>query len=764
MDTRTAWSTAWGVVAGIFGAGAIAWYVAAAPNDSHLPTWPAIALVIGCLIGLYCMFAALLSKWPFPRFTSATDESPSRRISGQEEAEILPQTETASTRGRIPPFGFPLVRNVFVGRGDELEALHEALKVADHAVVSKAIIGLDGVGKSRLAAEFVRAHNEEYDVVAWIRAEDGGIADLADFARELSQPIEGLSPKERADAALDWLTRTDCRWLLVLDNVEAPEDLEACMPRFGGGRVIVTSRNRAVAHYVPALPLGPFKPSTAIDYLVRQSRRANDRESAARLAEALGYLPLALSHAGAYCANGTSFDDYLSMLESLPARELFDINPESSYTDAIASTWKPSIEAAKGRAPLAADVLHISAYFAPDGIPKALFARLIDVNSASESKQLRDAFSALAQFSLATVGDDSIDVHRLLQKVVRDDGRARNDRQTPLFALDAIDNAFPSDIGSPPEWSRCELLLPHVLALTKAFDNPGDAEPRVLSLLSRASRYLLSSGGTGRALAVTQYAVKRAALTVGQDDPSTLLLRNEVATAYQRDGQTNEAIALFKSTLVDCERILGPDDDVTLIVGNNLGLAYRLGNKNEDAISILEPLLVHREKEFGRDHPATLAVRNNLALAYASVRGREEEALAAFEAVLADSTRVFGPEHPNTLATRSNVAAVYRAAGRIDDAIDAYVALRADTARILGLDHPDALATRRLLGNTYREKRRLDDAIAVYEPLLADSKRVFGVDHPTTLAIKESLVSLYRADGNAAKAAALVTDNPDIGS
>jgi hypothetical protein len=64
--------------------------------------------------------------------------------------------------------------------------------VGDRAVVTQAITGLGGVGKSRLAEHYVAAHLDDYDVVARIRAEEG-VVDLADLASELGETVDELS-------------------------------------------------------------------------------------------------------------------------------------------------------------------------------------------------------------------------------------------------------------------------------------------------------------------------------------------------------------------------------------------------------------------------------------------------------------------------------------------------------------------------------------------------------------------------------------------
>ena len=80
-------------------------------------------------------------------------------------------------------FNLPMVAPAFTGRDRELDQVADsALAVADRAVITQAISGLGGVGKSQLAARYLQLRANGYDIVAWIRAEDGGIADLAVLA------------------------------------------------------------------------------------------------------------------------------------------------------------------------------------------------------------------------------------------------------------------------------------------------------------------------------------------------------------------------------------------------------------------------------------------------------------------------------------------------------------------------------------------------------------------------------------------------------
>jgi hypothetical protein len=119
-----------------------------------------------------------------------------RRATG---IHLLGPEEQLWWRSRVR-FNLPAVTASFTGRENELRTLDDALEVADRAVITQAINGLGGIDKSQLAARYVQQRADDYDVVAWIRAEDGGIVDLAQLAAKLGVPVEALPP-QRARAA-----------------------------------------------------------------------------------------------------------------------------------------------------------------------------------------------------------------------------------------------------------------------------------------------------------------------------------------------------------------------------------------------------------------------------------------------------------------------------------------------------------------------------------------------------------------------------------
>ncbi|MGH2839723.1 MAG: tetratricopeptide repeat protein [Solirubrobacteraceae bacterium] len=644
----------------------------------------------------------------------------------------------------------------FTGRSVELDKLAAHLQAEDRAVITQAITGLGGVGKTQLAARYVQRYGSDYDVVAWVRVEDGGTADLAMLAATLGLNVSSLTAQERADQALRWLERCDERWLLVLDNVNGPEQLESCCPAGGNGRVLITSRNRDLEQIAPTMSIDVFDQATAIEYLLSRTGRTSEHEEARTLARALGGLPLALSHAGAYCAKATSFAEYLTLLDDLPPSALYDRSPEAFYRQTVASTWQPSIRAASKEAPVAPHVLAMAAHLAPDDIPRALFDALIDDTKAHQRKQLADAIAALDRYSLATIERETLSVHRLLQRVIRDTTAASELLDAAgRAALRALTEAMPTDPQQPQYWPLYEHLLTHILALTETLDQPADIAPQLIELLNHGCVYLLHAGTFQRAMETTILTARYATDLLGAKHPDTLTARANLASSYWQAGRTSDAIELLEQVLADRERLLGPEHPDTLTTRANLAHSYAQAGRTSDAITIEEQVLADRERLLGPEHPDTLTTRANLANSYAQA-GRTSDAIALQEQVLADCERLLGPEHPNTLATRANLASSYWQAGRTSDAIALQEQVLRDRERLLGPEHPSTLTARANLAASYAQAGRTSDAITIKEQVLADCERLLGPEHPDTLTMRANLAHSYRQAGRISDAIELL--------
>ena len=229
------------------------------------------------------------------------------------------------------PFNLRLgsLGDLFKGREEELRALDEQLnqRGASAILQPRAISGLGGIGKTRLAIEYAHRHKEEFTAVLFVSANTRGdleanIAKLCadDTALDLTE-IQGASQAEQYAAAVRWLTQ-NTGWLLILDNVDTGEALEAVQSlaaSLHGGHILITSRLMGWGGSIRTIPLDVLPLEDAVALLLQKANeggrkpRPDDAGKARALATELGCLPLALTHAAAYARwHNKTFDRYLT--------------------------------------------------------------------------------------------------------------------------------------------------------------------------------------------------------------------------------------------------------------------------------------------------------------------------------------------------------------------------------------------------------------------------------------------------------------------
>jgi tetratricopeptide (TPR) repeat protein len=610
---------------------------------------------------------------------------------------------------RAIPWNVPFRRNpFFTGRDDVIESIATSRNTAGVSVITQAISGLGGIGKTQTAVEYAYRYRDRYNAVFWVRAETRAElqAGLVEIARLLNLPEQGA---EVADdvirAVLAWLGSHD-GWLLVFDNADTPTLLTGYLPDNPRGHVLLTSRASTLDPLGVAEPivLRPLSSEDAVRFLfARTGRQPTDADTAvaARIAEALGWLPLALEQAGAFLTETRSplaayevsyRANRLALLErSTPAT--------GDYAASVATTWAMNFSELERASPTAAALLRISAFLAPDAIPLELLVlgaaelgpevSAALTNVGDDPVVLYQTLQPLTRYSLIELDPDAnvYSVHRLVQEHLRASMTEDDQRKWAQRAVRALNQAFPE--ASFPNWPLCDQLIPHVKLAAGWVAKWGFSIDDAGNLLNEGASFLRMRADYTAAEAMHKQSVALAEAAWPPDDERISGRLNNLAFVYLDQLRFEEAERLFARALQIAEATHVPDDSDLVLPLNNLGMLYvRMGRFEMAAPLIDRALALWRETDDQAFFTALLL--NNKAEVLIGL-GRYDEALEFAERALNMRERIGNLE--KTARSYNTLAFLYFKLRRYADADAMFVKAIEAKEQVHGVQHTELIGT-----------------------------------------------------------------------
>jgi tetratricopeptide (TPR) repeat protein len=684
----------------------------------------------------------------------------------------------------------------FVGRTELLQKLHEMLcevapKQDNHRV---ALYGTGGVGKTQAALAYVYAHENDYERIYWISAENeasllSGFDEIATRTR-CTKRMNHCDPKLLAKAVLAWLKQQNS-WLVIIDNLDRIELIDGLLPDLAPGKhTLITTRNQDVRG-IPARGLEVPLPDSneAIEMLYTLSEMESDyqTEEAEKLVQELGQLPLAIEQAASYVREiSTSFAAFLDNYRTR-RKDLHKWQPSGNrhYSHSIATTWSISFKVVQEKNPLAAKLFQVLSFLNPDRIlldfilaGKAAFEDGLK-ELLSDDISLAGALSSLQKLSLLKWSRESkvVSIHRLIQAAVIDDLSEERLRACMSSVVGVCAAAFPTEVTNETR-PLCRQYQDQVIGPLLHCVKLRTVE--TARVMRRVGYLLMEDGQYADSVRLLSHAVEIFSEVMGIDNLRTLNeagvltwishqlgLWNEVdklqegdvkinadaltamdnlAAAYQKHGKWDDAAALHKKTLAARKKFLGEAHADTLASMNNLSVTYWGQGRWEHAVALHKKTLAARKEVLGIRHPDTLMSMNNLAATYQE-QGRWTDSAALKEETLAARKDVLGEEHPDTLKTMNNLAVTYQGQGRWEHAVALHKKTLALRKKVFGDHHPDTLMSMNNLAVTYLDQRRCKEAAALHVETLAARRRLLGEDHPDIWKSMNNLALAYQELG-----------------
>ena len=746
------------------------------------------------------------------------------RLEGEDKNEFL-----RSRYGFLPVespqassfWNVPFGRNrFFTGRTQLLSTLHSQLTQNLRAGLtqSQALTGLGGIGKTQTAIEYAYRYRDAYHTIFWVRAAnlETLVADFVALAHLLELPGRDVQDQMLVVAAVKRWLEQHGSWLLILDNADEPGLLTDFLPTEGAGHIVLTTRAQATGRIASSLSVEKMGVAESIRLLLRRAKLLGIdepldsvsqvvRTQARHIVQALDGLPLALDQAGAYIEEiGCSLSDYLTLYKQ---RRLDLFKRQSSlvsadYPHTVASTWALSFERVEQANPAAAELLRLCAFLDPDAIPEAIITEGSDHLGpvlgpvAADPLLFNEAIQTLRRYSLVKRDPEAklLNLHRLVQVVVRDGLDLETQRQWAERTIRAVSQAFPE--VSFATWLRCELCLPHARACAELMSEYLLSFPEATRLLHQAGIYLRERGLYEQAEPLLQRALTireqgpgtlhpetakslndlgwlyylhgkyaqaepllQRALTIREKElgalhPETATTLNNLGWLYIQESRYAQAEPLLQRALAICEQGPGTLHPETATALNGLGWLYYLHGKYEQAEPLLQQALTIREQVLGLEHPDVGESLNNLAILY-YLWGKYEQAEPLLQRALIIREQMLGPEHPDVGEGLNNLASVKVKQGKYEQAEPLYQRALRIREQVLGPDHSFTALTLDNLGLLYQAQGKYKQAEPLHQRALAIFEQVLGPEHPDTAIALQNLAKLYHAQGQYERAQSL---------
>ncbi|GAP99709.1 tetratricopeptide repeat protein [Leptolyngbya sp. NIES-2104] len=617
----------------------------------------------------------------------------------------------------------------FVGREADMAALHDQLQQSERVVIAS-IHGMGGIGKTELALQYALRHfaGKLYPGgVCWLRSREEVGTQIVSFARSQLglQPPEDLELLEQVRWC--WRNWQAGEVLAVFDDVQQYADVEAFLPPAGEPRfkVLMTTRLLKVAKSVQNFEIKVLDEASALNLLraiVLDGRIDQDLETAKRLCEWLGYLPLGLELVGQYLEHDEDIElssedeNCPGLWQRLQKARLDAIALKETYsgmtaTDGVAAAFELSWQQLDEAEQRLATLLSL---FALAEIPWVHVQSCLPNLSVEELERLRNR-KLLGLHLLQRTGKGMYQLHQLIREFFAAKRSQRADRTELQQSFCQVMVTIAGQIPQTTTVCTIENLIPIMPHLKE-----------VATVLSRC-------------------------LT----DKKLMIALTHIGWFYQGQAAYEEAEKWYEQSCAIIKKRLGNNNVYVAATLTNLGAVYRFQGRYSEAEKLHLQALQIRQQQLGSNHLHVANSLNNLAALYESV-GQYVRAESFYIQALETRRQQLGEDHCDVAQVLNNLANLYRLQGRYSEAQTSFKRSLEIWRQQLGDDHPEVAQGLNNLASLHVDQGDYSEAEISYLQALQIRQQQLGDSHPDVAQTLHNLATLYTSQGRYSEAESLL--------
>ena len=583
--------------------------------------------------------------------------------------------------------------------------------------------------------------------------------------------IGGVETNELA--AKNWLSNLEHPWLLLIDNADDPDiSVEDFFPEGERGFILATTRvPENKVHGTIGSGFYQFESleaEAASDVLLKAAGITHPwdssvRESAALVASALGYLPLALILAGKAIVN-----------------RLCEVG---NYLHFYKKNWERIRQARKASGYSVDDDTNMNVYSSYEVIYRTLEKRT--------TQEAKDAIELLKVFSFLHRENVRVDVllaaakNPWLEFEAKEKGE-QEERITKMVSKSKSWIQLLKELGVGIQetilMDRSPPVLPAMLRDVESLASCEDFEFRLRAALHVLNQWSLITHHDETKTYSTHPLVhvwvrERPQMTTGEQavwcQAATTTLAQAISLPSGSGSPTKQDAALqrglllhvihlrarqaeIRDKIVKNQRLrkrpwpaLTPRfDQRQAIQSAKFSLIYFLCGAWKEAEQLQLAVKNYFCPRLGFEHPTSMRISRFLATTYLS-QGRANEAADLNHQVLQAALNSLGPEHRTTLQVMDQLGEIRRIQGRYRDSEDLHRKAINGMTKTLGADHEDTLLAMDNLGQALWTLFRYEEAKEQHLKATAGMVKhpKMGHTHEKTLSAKENLARTYREIG-----------------
>lgn len=574
--------------------------------------------------------------------------------------------------------------------------------------------------------------------------------------------------------------------MLVIDNADDPAvNYSRFFPTGDQGHILLTSRLHDCKIYatIGSYEFRDMNEEDAVLLLLKSADEDTNskdaKETAKRIVKALGYLPLALTQAGAairqhICSLAGYLDLYKSHRAGLLKRRIVPNNETHHHSVfAVFDVTFQRIESDKSRiAKDAIEILQVLAFLHFEQVPISLFAKawnniqqfptslppktllmhicgifdyltsdltvfdhssrgfpwyrsrlpdlLCERRESWNSLRFREAIAMLENHSLLfqDMGNKgTYSMHPLVQYWARNRLSTSNQRLWTDIAINTLATSISPDLDARDEALRIS-LVPHITSCLQG--------EHACTLLS------------GRA---NQYQISKAA---------------KFAAVYSEGGNWKQAVQIqeliLSTGIISTGSIYTDRLEVTIALASSYWNLGQLGK----SLKLHKDAMESSISTLGPEHTKTLRAKDSLASVLWLVGKRREARLLSEDAV-EKLKKNLGGTHPYTLDAMDTLGRTLLHLGQAEEAKELHKQVLDARGSRLGHDHPDTLMAMANLGMSLHALREFDTAEGLLDTVLQKRSLILGQEHAYTLWAVNDLAKIRCDQGRTAEAEDMLT-------